>query len=199
MELVLEYLKVILSAPVMAIIAFALFLSIFKADIKGLMHRIARIKFPGGELAVSQSEPPVEPKPAPKVPAEEPMVPSTKKLGKEQSAEFSKLLKEKEDEAELWEFRYLNEYFVPNTQTILDWFSARSGPIMFSLFNASWSPTIPSPTERETILNVLCAHRLVSREGDVLAVTPKGEEYAKWNGRTIRRASTFTGPFTRPL
>src|SRR6267142_581664 len=51
---VLEYLKVVLSAPVLSVLAILIFLYMFRPDLKALMARIAKVKFPGGEIETSQ-------------------------------------------------------------------------------------------------------------------------------------------------
>lgn len=56
-RLVLEYLKVLLSPPIIAGIIGLVILILFREDIKALILRIAKIRFPGGaELSTSQSE-----------------------------------------------------------------------------------------------------------------------------------------------
>src|SRR5262245_27142136 len=53
---VLEYLKVILSTPVLSVLAILTFVIMFRTDLKALMARIAKVKFPGGEIETSQLE-----------------------------------------------------------------------------------------------------------------------------------------------
>ncbi len=56
-KLVLEYLKVLLSPQIIAGIIGLAILILFREDIKALILRIAKIRFPGGaELSTSQSE-----------------------------------------------------------------------------------------------------------------------------------------------
>ena len=55
-NLILEYLKVVLTAPVLFSLVAVLFIKIFRDDIKALILRIAKIKLPGGtEVSTPQS------------------------------------------------------------------------------------------------------------------------------------------------
>ena len=56
-RIVLEYLRVLLSAPVMSVAVIMTFLFLFREDLKALLLRVAKIRFPGGtELSTLQSE-----------------------------------------------------------------------------------------------------------------------------------------------
>lgn len=48
--IVLEYLKVVLSAPVLAAVVSLILAFMFKAEVRDLLRRAAHVKFPGGEL-----------------------------------------------------------------------------------------------------------------------------------------------------
>lgn len=182
-NLILEYLKVILTAPVIAGVAVVLFLCLFKADIRALMRRIATIKFPGGgELSTSQSERIEESKPAPTTSSEEPELPPTINLSKDQFDTISNIFKAQRTEAALWEARYLNLHLVHHSQRVLDWFVAQSGATTLALYDSTWLPFIPDANERVAILRVLCSHHLVEQKGTALTATPKGKEYTQWRG-----------------
>jgi hypothetical protein len=120
-KLVLEYLKVILSPQLIAGgIALAILL-LFRDDIKGLMRRIAKIRFPGGsELSTSQVErrsenvSAGEAKP-PVPPAEQVTLPQNLSLTPEQVEGIRQLFEAERAKAYLWEYRYLNYFLVPNT------------------------------------------------------------------------------------
>ena len=56
-KLILEYLRVLLSPQIIVGIIVLVFSILFREDIKALILRIAKIRFPGGaELSTSQSE-----------------------------------------------------------------------------------------------------------------------------------------------
>jgi hypothetical protein len=55
-KLVIEYLKVLLSAPPLFSVVAIIFIFIFREDLKALILRIAKIKLPGGtEVSTPQS------------------------------------------------------------------------------------------------------------------------------------------------
>lgn len=55
-QVVLDYLRVLLSAPVMAAAVAIVFLALFRNDLKALFLRVAKLKFPGGvEVSTTQS------------------------------------------------------------------------------------------------------------------------------------------------
>ena len=56
LSLILEYLKVLLSAPVVAGAIAIVCLCLFRGEVRGLIERVGRIRFPGGELFASQQE-----------------------------------------------------------------------------------------------------------------------------------------------
>ena len=56
-QIIIEYLKIILSTQVVAGVVALILFTIFKEDIKRLLTRIAKIKLPGGsEFYTSQKE-----------------------------------------------------------------------------------------------------------------------------------------------
>jgi hypothetical protein len=69
-QLVLEYLKVLFSAPMLAAVVAFTVLALFREDIKALLLRFAKIRLPGGtEVSISQAakleEAPEKPLPKP--------------------------------------------------------------------------------------------------------------------------------------
>ena len=50
------------------------------------------------------------------------------------------------------------------------------------LFDTVWMPAIPSPEERNAIINALQAHYLIQIENGLIEVSPKGREYIEWRG-----------------
>jgi hypothetical protein len=185
-QLILEYIKSILSAPVIAgAVAFAV-LALFRNDIKALLVRIAKIRLPGGtEVSTSQitkTEEAAENKPLdkPPPPAEPPALPPS--LDPRELEQVEQLLDAERARAYLWEYRYLNFFLVYHTQQVLDWFASLPSGTSASLFDSVWFPLIPSAGERQAIINALQAHHLIQLRGDHVEVTPKGREYIAWRG-----------------
>lgn len=187
-RLVLEYVKAILSPQVVAGIAALAFFLMFKEDIKALIRRIAKIRFPGGgEVSTTQVERASEESPhreaAPPVPPPEQVpLPPSLSFTPDQVEQIAQAFQAERAKAYLWEYRYLNYYLVPATQRVLDWLASLSTRTSYSLFDTLWMPTIPSAEERRAIINALETHHLIQFQGELIEVTPKGREYIQWRG-----------------
>jgi len=185
--LILEYLKVILTTPVAAGATAITFFVLFKDDIRSLFKRIAKVKFPGGELSTTQIEraseefqpqgvqPPI-------APPDPPSLPDNLTLNPEQVKVVGEAFAAERARAALWEYRYLNYFLAHSTQRVLDWLNALSVRTTTSMFDAYWLPVIPSAEERRAIINVLQAHSLITLDAGVIEVTHKGKEYLQWRG-----------------
>lgn len=181
-QTVLEYLKVFLSAPVVAGAAIFTFLIMFRGAIRGLISRIATIKLPGGSELTARQDPPPPIEKAPEVPPptkeETPILPAA--LDDKQVKEVRELLDAERARAYLWEYRYLNLFLVPRTQMVLEWLATVTMRPTVAMYDSMWSTQIPDVDQRATILNVLRSHHLVQQDGDLLQITPKGREYLEW-------------------
>ena len=187
-KLILEYVKAVLSPQVIAGLAALVFFMMFKEDLKGLLKRIAKIRFPGGsELSTSQIERASEESPprkaAPPVPPPEKVpLPPNPSLTAEQIEQIAQAFQAERVKAYLWEYRYLNYFLVPHTQRVLDWIAAINTRVTFGLFDTQWNPAIPSAQERKAVINALESHHLIQLIGELIEVTPKGKEYIQWRG-----------------
>lgn len=183
-KLILDYLKVFLSSSVIIGAVAVTFLCFFKDDIKTLIQRIVKIRFPGGsELSTSQLKKTSEAPPAkeePPTPVEAPPLPQS--LGPKDLETIRQLLEAEHARAALWEYRYLNFFLARRTQEFLDWLANLpvSTTVMFA--DAFWMPSVPDVNERKAVLNALMTHHLVQLKGKLIEVTPKGKEYIKWRG-----------------
>ena len=186
--LVLEYLKVFLSAPVItgavAVVAFFM----FGEDIRGLLRRIAKIKLPGGgEFSTSQIEKSSEDIPArgEQPPISKPTpekLPENLTLSPDQQLAVKHVFEAERATARLWEYRYLNYFLARGSQRVLDWLAALTTRTTVTLFDAFWLPVIPRAEERRAIIQALQAHYLIAITGELIEVTPKGKEYLQWRG-----------------
>ena len=79
----------------------------------------------------------------------------------------------------LWEYRYLNYFFVRGTQEVLDWLIGLVQSTTYAHFDSIWLPIIPSANERQSIINALQAHHLIQCDDEtgLIQVNPKGHEY----------------------
>jgi len=186
-NLALEFLRILLSAPVVAGMIAVAVISIFRGDIRALMRRVATIRFPGGEFSTSQAERSGEvartEADAPTVPPEEQMTfPQNIELTPEQLKQLAEIFQAERARAYLWEYRYLNCFLVPLTQRVLDWLASLKDRTTYSLYDAFLAPAVPRAEERKAIIEALSAHHLIQLKGDLIEVTPKGRDYIQWRG-----------------
>ena len=184
-HIVLNYLKVLLSTQVVAGVVCFVFLSMFRDDIKALLLRIAKIKFPGGAevstpQTAKQEEKSTESEKLPTPPKEDMKLPVT--LLPDDMKKVAELFQAERARAYLWEYRYLNYYLVYGTQKVLDWLAALPVRTSCAMFDTFWLPYIPSVEERGAIITALQAHHLIVIQDNLIEVTPKGMEYIQWRG-----------------
>lgn len=187
-KLILEYLKVLFSAPVMFSIVAVAFILVFREDIKALILRIAKIRLPGGaEVSTPQSSQlaaeETSPVPAPTANDQLPVVGLPADLTPQQRTTIEQLIRSHIATAYVWEYRYLNYFLARNTQNVLDWLIGLPQPTTYAHFESVWIPIIPSTNERQAIITALQAHRLIQENAGMIEVTPKGQEYAEWRGK----------------
>jgi hypothetical protein len=186
-QIVLEYLRVLLSAPVMAAAVAIVLLVLFRADLKALLLRIATLKFPGGvEFSTTQSgriDTDVAASPQQVSVTSIPNVQLPAQLTEPQREQVTSLLSAEQATSRLWEYRYLNYFLVANTQRVLDWLAQFPQQIAYSFYDTQWLPIVPDANERGAIINALQSHHLVQTDAQSISVTPKGHEYIQW--RTV--------------
>ena len=93
----------LLSAPPMTVLGVLVLVWVFRSDLKAIMSRIATIKFLGGELSTTSQ------------------IDRSAKAGPDELPPGSTGQKTALPESKLWEYRYLNFYFVPNTHGFATW------------------------------------------------------------------------------
>jgi len=186
-QIVLDYLRVLLSAPVMAATVAIVFFVLFRNDLKALFLRVAKLKFPGGvEVSTTQSarignEAPTNPPAVPGMPA--PSVTLPAQLTDQQREQINSLLAAEQATSRVWEYRFLNYFLVAHTQRVLDWLSQFPQQVPYSFYDTQWLPIIPDANERIAIITALQAHHLIQTDSQLLVVTPKGREYIQWRGQ----------------
>lgn len=82
--------------------------------------------------------------------------------------------------AELYEFLYLNMFFVPNTKFVLNW--SNSSSFTKELFDAQYEIQIPSKLERESIFNALLSNGMLQKLNGNYSITEKGIRFLKFIG-----------------
>ena len=185
-NLVLEFLKVLLTAPVMAAGATLFICVLFKTEIRSLLNRAFNLKLPGGfEVSASQAKISAQEesdgeRPKPQISDVNSSLPSG--LTPQQQEEIGQLLLSARADSYLWEYRYLNRFLVYQTQQVLDWLVSFPQTATIRLYDTIWLPQIQVAVERNAILHALEAHHLILITGDKIEVTEKGKEYQHWRG-----------------
>ncbi|CAO1660695.1 hypothetical protein NYA30BAC_01000 [Halomonas sp. NYA30] len=185
-NLVLEYMKALLTAPVMFAVVASIFIFKFTEDIKALLLRVAKIKLPGGtEVSTPQSNRiPEEEDKAPPKPQSVAVEGIPSGLSAEQQKTVENLVRSHIANTYLWEYRYLNYFLTRSTQVALDWLAGLPQPTTYAHYDSFWLPSIPSANERQAMITALQNHHLVLHDEatNMLTVTPKGHEYREWRG-----------------
>lgn len=74
----------------------------------------------------------------------------------------------------LWEFAFLDRFFVSATKQVLTSIAQASGGVQRAFLDSVWQQLIPDPTQRRVILDVLLYHNVVVEQNGQLTVTQKG-------------------------
>jgi hypothetical protein len=189
--LTLEYFKVFLSWPVVVGVSGIAAMIFYRKELRGLINRIGSVKVAGFEFGTSQeaktgedaSDIPAEP-----VAVDEPVPPEVAnvQLAPAEKAQLEAAFQGERAAARMWEYRFLNYFFAPSTQNVLDWFVNVPVPATtYDAFDAAFINIYPSRVERAAILSALERHACIVEQGQSVSVTDKGREYANWNERKV--------------
>jgi len=185
-KLILEYIKVLLTAPVLFSIVALIFFNLFKEDIKALILRIAKIKLPGGaEVSTPQTDQLAieDERKEPIIKNDFAVVGLPNDLTPQQQHLVEQVIRSHIATAYVWEYRYLNYFLVRITQQVLDWLAGLPQATTYTYYDAIWLPIIPSTSERQVVIKALDAHHLIQTDTTgMISVTPKGREYLEWRG-----------------
>ena len=194
--MILEYLKVLLSAPPLLSLVAVVFIYKFAGDIRELMSRVARIRLPGGaEVATQQSRRVVSGEPTtPPNTDEIPVQGIPSGLTPAQEQDIASLVRSHIATARLWEYRYLNYFLARATQLTLDWFVGLVHPVTYGHYDSFFLPIVSSTRERQAMITALETHRLITLDHGSITVTPKGREYHQWRGELPPLPNTSSGP-----
>jgi len=176
-ELILEFLRVIISWPVSAVVIAI----IFQSPIRGLIDRVRSVSVPGIQLqAMQQPEAVVKGGTQIKLPPLQ--LPTGLTLAPDQLEVVKQAFQAERAAGRLWEYRYLNYFLARSTQVVLDWLVGLNQVTTADAFDAYWLPLIPDASQRNMIIMALQAHHLIEMDGPVIRTSEKGCEYAKWRG-----------------
>jgi len=202
-KLVLEYIRVLLSWPVVVLALGLFFLVKFKEPITALIGRIAAIKLPGGgELLLPQT---IHNELVAQAKVEATMTATLGPTTAEATGQVSgapddgaaQRLRSERERAALWEYRFLNYFLVPRTHVVLDWLANRQ-PTSYGTYDAWIMRYVPNPLERQAMINALRNHHLIHVNGDMISVTEKGHEYIEWRGPARRFLADTLPPVEPP-
>ena len=196
--MILEYIRVLLSAPPLLSIVAVIVICRFTEDIKALLSRVATIRLPGGaEFATQQSRTVVDDERTTPPNTEEIAVQGIPPgLAPAQEQKIAQLLRAHIATAHLWEYRYLNYFLARTTQRALDWLVRLTQPTTYSLYDSFFLPIVPAARERQAMITALEGHHLIELDqgSNVITLTPKGREYHQWRGELPPLPRTSTGP-----
>ncbi len=202
LEIILKFLEIIFSWPVVFLVIFLIFVCKFKESIKVFLENIASIKVGPFEASQRQGKA-VEEKIEEKITEnlQEQGISLSKGQLQELDNLFNSLSKEKEskeveianqnqaikylaERAELYEFAYLSLYLVHNSKLTLLWFyyqpSNSSTKENFAL-QFVLPPQIINPiAEKEAIFNALLINSLIEQNGVLFKVSEKGVRFLKF-------------------
>ena len=134
-QIVLAYLEVLLSWPPLVGLLGTVVLVLFKKEVRSLIGRIARIRFPGGgEIALPRQAPPTDTKDAPEVPEGDVELPPN--VSGAEADRLREAIRSERAATYPWEYRYLNRYLVRATQLVLDHIASSAGPIALRLLDS---------------------------------------------------------------
>jgi len=195
-QIILEYLRIILSWPTAVFFIGTIFLFKFSNSIKIFLENLRSFRAGPFEFSQQQSSPQeIEKK------VEEKLEKSGITLNEEQLKQIEKtfeaLSKEKEDKeikisrqeevirylverAELYKFLYLNLYLVPNSKNALFWFISPSTKDYF-IYSFPLSPQIVNQiAEKEAIFNALLSNGLIEQDGLLFKISEEGKRFLKF-------------------
>lgn len=193
-RLVLDYIRVILSWPVVVGVGGIVAAIYFRLELKGLINRISSVKIMGQEVALQQAKIAEESGTETSVRAtlnNDAQAPDfgTLRLSPEQQQAIREAFQSEQAAARVWEYRFMNYFFAPATQAVLTWLVGLDTGTTLNAYAAFWTLQVPLPQERQAILDALQMHNCIAIDGQLLTVTEKGREYANWPDRKILSAT----------
>jgi len=200
-QIILEYLRIVLSWPPLVFILAIVFLFKFSNSIKTFLENLRSLKAGPFEFS-QQQKPPQEIEKKVEEKLEESGITLNKEQLKQIEETFETLSKEKEDKevrisqqqevirywverAELYEFLYLNLYLVYNSKAALLWFINPSTKDNF-IYSFFLPPQIVNQiAEKEAIFNALLSSGLIEQDGLLFKISGKGKRFLKFLGYNI--------------
>ena len=161
-EVIITYLRIILSWPPMVLVISIIFILKFSSSIKTFLGNIFSLKIGSVEISQKQEE-------------------TNKDILEKRGIALT--------EKESYEFKYLSLFLVFNTRRALLWFykSSNNSSTKNNFTNSyDLPPQIDNPeVEKEAIFNALLTNQLLEQKDSLFCVTEKGKRFLKYLGYNI--------------
>lgn len=180
-QIILEYLKVIVSWPIALVTIVILLINNFKDAIS---YWIKRLKIQHGDIIISSQvlHNKIE------IDSEKNLTIESPKENKDKT-NSTEMLNWREN-AYIWEYRFLNYYLVHYTHLTLDWLCDLGEETTYIRFDTEFNSIIRHPEERHAVISALEQHHLITFRDRKIEITEKGREYINYMGRTEKRNMT---------
>lgn len=201
-SLIREYIETFLSWPVISLIISLYVITKFSESIKIFLENVKTFKAGSLEMTTQSRSPQQE---VTSVEVKDELKEKGITLSNDQiqtiENEFDKVVKEKQNieqevgtqketinylavKAELYEFAYLNLYFVPNTKNVLLWFNSQNSCThQYFIYNYQLPSVIINPdAEKEAIFNALITNQLLDHDLSLIKINDKGKRFLKFIG-----------------
>lgn len=179
-QTIVDYLEVLLSAPVVSLICFLIAVLLFKKEISSLLNRLKSLKIFGNEANLdtqTSTEARNETTPADEVDKLKRQIDKVKKEKKSQKNEISErdgLINDLLRQVETMENRYLNLYFVRKTKVLLSEIVQQGQMDMKTALNRLSELGAPQ-SEASIIINLLLKYELIKQNVNIFHPTDKGK------------------------
>jgi len=183
-QIILEYLSILLSWPLLVFILGIVFLFKFSNSIKTFLENLRSLKAGPFEFS-QQQKPPEEIEKKIEDKLEESGITLEKEDKEFQISQQQEVIRYWVERAKLYEFLYLNLYLVPNSKTALLWFINPSTKDNF-IYSFILPPQIVNQKEeKEAIFNALLSNGLIEQDGILFKISEKGKRFLKFLGYNI--------------
>jgi hypothetical protein len=188
-DVLLRFLSVATSWPVVAGVILVAFFTSFRPEISSYM-KFAKVRYGEFEVSADQSQTPTaalglvaietkQPNSGDTIPSDE-RAPSAQATtdNSELKAWLASELEKRELEAASWKNVFLDQFLVEGAKVALVWFQ-NFNAVPESFYHAKLEKFIPDPQKRSFILRTLLELALVLRTGDLLSITGDGLKYVE--------------------
>lgn len=187
-EITLAYLRVLLSWPVIGGAAIFTAGAVFRTEFQSLLRRVASLEFAGAKLvtqktALEEAAEGTVPRPN-EAPAPDDAL-NGLELDEQTHNRLEAIFQAERVATLTWEYRYMNYYFAPSTQAVLNWLMGTGQPTTIDAYHAHWANRLIAVGEQDAVLVALERHACIQIAGQTINLTDKGKEYAQSPERRV--------------